>query len=259
MPAPKSARRWVAWMFALAPFALASAVHWARPSVPLAMASPVRPGLAFDQYLVDLGPIQPTSEVRGVFHFRNRGKEAVTLTKVVPSCGCLQPLVSGKSIPAGEAGRIALRMLPANETPGKKEYYADVEYTDPEPRTARLTFRLELPERQLLVRPRALLFYQFSSEPTTQELIVSDTRGTPAKILDVTDNSPFVEVEVKEQRAGEAGGHETVIVVTVAGTLPSERKEAVVTIRTDDPNSPELRVPLLLQGGKIPEAQAPQK
>ncbi len=258
MATPKPALRWAAWMFALAPVALAAAVHWGRPSVPLAIAAPERPALAFDQYLVDLGPIQPTSEVRGVFHFRNRGKEAVTLTKVVPSCGCLQPLVSGTSIPAGEAGRIALRMLPANEMPGKKEYFADVEYADPEPRTARLTFRLELPERQLLVRPRALLFYQFSDAPTTQELIVSDTRDTPAKILEVTDNSPFVEVELKAQRPGEAGGQETVIQVTVAGTLPSERKEAIVTIRTDDPNSPELRVPLLLQGGKIPEAQTPK-
>ena len=44
-------------------------------------------------------------------------------------------------------------MQPANESGGRKEYFADVKYSDPEPRQVRLTFKLEIPEQGLTVRP----------------------------------------------------------------------------------------------------------
>jgi hypothetical protein len=195
MSRTQSLRQGSLWIVALTPFLLAAAVHVGRPPVPMAISSPPRPALAFDQYLVDLGPTQPVLELQGKFRFRNRSEQPVKLLAVQPSCGCLQPLVSGKDFAPGEDGQIILRMRPANESPGKKEYYADVKYTDPEPREVRITFKLELPERGIMVKPRALLVYQFSNEKTVQELKIIDSRDKPARIKDVSVNSPLVGFE----------------------------------------------------------------
>lgn len=245
------------WVVALSPFLLSAAVHLGRSPVPLTISSPPRPALAFDQYLVDLGPTQPAVELQGKFRFRNRGSQSVKLETVQPSCGCLQPLVSGKEFAPGEDGQIILRMRPANESPGKKEYYADVKYTDPEPREVRLTFKLELPERGITVKPRALLVYQLSDEKTIQELKISDSRDKPARIKDVSVNSPLVGVELGDRKPGETGGIETTVQVIVDGEVSPGRHDAVITVYTDDPDTPELRVPVIIQGPRAGDAAKP--
>lgn len=245
------------WVVALSPFLLSAAVHLGRPPVPLTISSPPRPALAFDQYLVDLGPTQPVVELQGKFRFRNRGSQSVKLETVQPSCGCLQPLVSGKEFAPGEDGQIILRMRPANESPGKKEYYADVKYTDPEPREVRLTFKLELPERGITVKPRALLVYQLSNEKTIQELKIFDSRDKPARIKDVSVNSPLVGVELGDRKPGETGGIETTVQVIVDGEVSPGRHDAVITVYTDDPDTPELRVPVIIQGPRAGDAAKP--
>lgn len=245
------------WTVALAPFLLAVVVHLGRPPLPLTISPPPRPALAFDQYLVDLGPTQPVLELQGKFRFRNRGGQPVTLKEVRPSCGCLQPLVSGKEFAPGEDGQIILRMRPANESPGKKEYYADVVYADPEPREVRITFKLELPERGIMVKPRAVLVYQLSDERTIQELKVLDSRDKPARILDVTVNSELVAVQLGERRPGETGGIESIVQVMVDGKVSPGRHDAVITIATDDPDTPELRVPVIIQGPRASDAAKP--
>lgn len=242
------------WMLALAPFLVALVVHVGKPPVPLTISSPPRPALAFEQYLVDLGPTQPAVELQGKFRFRNRGSQPVLLKEVRPSCGCLQPLVSGKEFAPGEDGQIILRMRPANESPGKKEYYADVVYADPEPREVRITFKLELPERGITVKPRAILVYQLSDEKTVQELKIIDSREQPARIKDVSVNSPLVAVELGDRRPGETGGIESIVQVMVEGVVSPGRHDAVITITTDDPDVPLLRVPVIIQGPRASDA-----
>lgn len=235
-----------AWAAALLPCLVAVTVHFVRPPQPLALELPPRPALAFDQYLVDLGRVTPTSELRATFVFCNRGSQPVEITEVEPSCGCLVPYVSTRKVEPGELGRIILRMQPANELPGRKELYADVKYVDPQPRETRLTFKLELPEERLIVKPKALIFYQSSDQPVTRDVTVTDTREQPARIVDATVNSAFVRVAPGGRQNLETGGVKHRIDVTVQGNVPAGRHQALLTIRTDDPLSPVLRVPLVI-------------
>ncbi len=244
--------RELAIVLGLAPFALAVLVHTARPSVPLSISSPARPSLAFDQYLIDLGRVQPTSEVRGTFVFENRGRRPVEIQEVIPSCGCLQPQLSTRHLEPGAAGAVIVRMQPANESPGRKEYYTDIRYTDPEPREVRVTFRLELPEQQLAVKPRALLVYQLSDMPTLHTISVSDTRDPPVQILDAAVNSPFVTIARRGSQRTSEHGLVTEFEVQVSPELPGGRHDAVVTIQTSDPRSPVIRVPMLMNGRPQP-------
>lgn len=241
---------------ALLPFGLAVLAHTARPSLPLSIISPERPPLVFDQYLVDLGEVEPSTEVRALFLFENRGQKPIDLIKITPSCGCLTPLVSTRSLAPGEAGRMALRMQPANELPGRKEYYADIQYSDGQPREVRVTFRVEIPEQQLTVRPRALRFYQLSDQPTSQTLTVTDNRPEPARILGATVSSPHVQLRHQAERT-EDGVSVTEFEITVAANLPPGEHNAVISIETTDPKSPVLKVPLIMNGRRSDEASQP--
>ena len=92
MPASTSPRA-IAWcLIALLP--LATAVGFdavgTRPR-PIATGSTPRPGLAFDQYLVNLGSVPAQAEHRAFFAFTNTGSSPITITALRPSCGCLDP------------------------------------------------------------------------------------------------------------------------------------------------------------------------
>jgi hypothetical protein len=231
-------------MAGLLPLALSAVVHYAWSSQPRAFDVPPRPALAFDQYLVDLEQIPVSSEVRATFAFRNRGAETVQITGVHPSCGCLEPQLSTRSVAPGEAGRIVLRMQPANESPGRKEYYADVRYTDPQPREVRLTFKVIVPDEGLTVQPKALLVYQNSRQPTHQQVVITDRRARRAEVLDVQSSHPLVEAAIGERRISPAGAVEQLVEVQISGDVPPGIHNALLTIQIDDPDLPVVRVPV---------------
>lgn len=238
-----------AWTLACLPLAWSVVVHSGAAPAPLSIAVPERPALTFRQYAVDLGPIQPTGEARGTFVFLNRGREAVEITKVEPSCSCLVPRLEQKRYEPGEDGRLVLRVQPANESPGKKELFCDVTYNDPKPRQVRLTFKLEIPERQMTVTPPALMvFHPEGSEPTEATFTVADGRRQPFEIVGVEANSDLVTTDIGERQVTPEGVWQQTIKVTVPGTLPRGRNQVLLRIQTTDRNSPELRVPLMLQG-----------
>lgn len=252
-PALWTARTVGLWTLACLPVALSVVVHGAATPAPLSISAVSRPALAFNQYQVDLGAIQAMPEVRATFVFRNRGSQPVEIQEVSPSCGCLMPRLTKKRYEPGESDGLVVRVQPANEKPGAQEYFVDLKYTDPEPRSVRLTFKLVIPEKQLLVSPKALIFFQFSNQETTQELLVTNARGTSLRILDAVTNSSYVTVRVGEQRQARDGAPQQVIHVTAAGNVPDGRHHGLITVKTDDPDQPELRVPVMVQGGKAPK------
>ncbi len=243
------------WTVACLPLAWSVAVHSGAAPKPMSISVPERPALTFRQYAVDLGPIQPTGEARGTFVFLNRGREAVEISKVEPSCSCLVPRLEKKRYEPGEDGRLVLRVQPANESSGKKELFCDVTYTDPEPRQVRLTFKLEIPERQMTVTPPALMIYHPEGSGLTEQMfVVADGRKRPFEIVDVETTSDLVTTDIGERHVTSDGVWQQAIKVTVPGELPRGRHQILLRIRTTDKDFPELRVPLMLQGPVDPNA-----
>ncbi len=245
------------WAAALVPAAWSVLVHSGAAPTPLSIAAPERPALSFRQYAVDLGKIQPTGEARGTFVFINRGRDVVEIKDVVPSCSCLVPRLDRKRFDPGEDGRIVLRVQPANESPGPKELFCDVTYTDPEPRQVRLTFKLEIPERQLTVSPPALMVYHpEGSDPTVTSFTVTDGRKKPFEITGIETTSDLVAAVIGERNVTPQGEWQQSIKVTVPGKLPRGRNQVLLRIRTTDADYPELRVPMMLQGPVDPKEAA---
>lgn len=248
---------------ALTPFLCAVVAHAigteARSPAPGEEPAP----LVFEQYLVNLGEVPPLPMLEGRFRFTNRGRHVVTITELRPSCGCLNPRLEQRVYQPGESGEFFVRVETAGEKPGPKEYFIDLSYDvevevsdDGSPsHQVQLTFKLELPEKKIVITPRALIFYQLGRGATTQEIVVSDYRQQPLRIVDWACRSPYVSAAVLEAGANPLATFETRIAVTVSDGVPPGRHETLLELETDDPRFPLLRVPLWLQG---PQPSTPQ-
>lgn len=241
--------RGLLYVGAAVPFLLALGFHTAGPSAQVPETTRSRPALAFDQYMVNLREVPPRPTVHGWFRFTNRSERTAKVTKFEPSCGCLNPRLEKRVYEPGETGEFFLRVNTAQEEPGPQEYYVDVHYEDPEPREVRLTFKATLPERKVVVEPKALMFYQLGKQATTREIVVTDYRKEPMTIMDLKCSSPLISAEVKTgNHEHGTGPHRFRIAVRVAGQVPPGRHRAALTISTDDAEYDRLTVPLLIQG-----------
>jgi hypothetical protein len=262
------------------PFAWAVLVHLAGPTPAPMAVPPERGALVFEQYLVDLGPVHATSDVVGYFDFRNRGQRPIEIQALEPSCGCLQPrleklerrriksidesLAENAAAPEsrrvekrvyepGEGGFFSVRVQTANQSPGQKEYTVKVKYKDLEPHETVVTFRVILPDEQVLVRPIALMFYQLSDEAMEtkpQKFEVTDRRARHLKITKVECSRPDIKIEEETSEIDDDGVWHGRFQVKVPNQLPPGQAETIVRIYTDDPAEQYhvLRIPLYLVG-----------
>lgn len=206
------------------------------------------PALVFDQYMVPLGPVPPSQFVFAHFRFRNKGNKTVRVTGLKPSCGCLNPQLDKRIYKPGETGEFLIRVRAANEEPGPKEYSVQIHYTDPQPRVAELKLKVTLPSEKVVIRPKALIFYQLKQAATTHDVVVTDYRGETLAITDIESSSPFVTAKLASTDTDADGNRRLRIAVTVSDNVPPGRTRAVIRLKTDDPIYSELTVPLLIEG-----------
>lgn len=240
------------------PFLIAIAAHVTGSQARPVVGETAKPALAFRQHLVDLGEIPPDDEVIGKFDFMNTGVLPVKITKITPSCGCLQPRLEKEVYQPGERGRFVVRVKTALEAPGPKEYRVRVDFEDDRPRTVDLGFKLVLPDHQVIVRPRGLMFYQLNGQPAQNEISVIDSRREPLHLEGATTSSKLVSVEIVGAGRDDEGRWRSTIKVTVAGDVPPGEHHATVTLFSNDATYPELRVPLIIHGRPVTTAARPQ-
>ena len=89
----------------------------------------VRSSLVFDQYAVNRGLVSPTRYVQARFSFRNVGPKPIKITKLEPSCGCMQPTLEKWEYAPGEARPIlsasrcrSEKVRPAKNVGGRASY-----------------------------------------------------------------------------------------------------------------------------------------
>ncbi|WP_417377683.1 DUF1573 domain-containing protein [Gimesia sp.] len=234
---------------AVSPFITASFAHWSGSRVQESRAAEAKPALAFDTYLVDARMVKETARVVGArFRFKNLSEHTVTVTELVPSCGCLKPRLEKKVYAPNESGEFQLKMETASESPGPKEYFVDFKYEDTQERSTRLTFKLELPVRRLVVKPKALVIYQFTPGRTIHPLTVSDYRGgKDFEITSVESTSKYATVKLAD-REFDKGVTSQKLEVIVENLVPPGKHNGMIVIKTNDPDFPELYVPVIIQG-----------
>lgn len=209
---------------------------------------PTIPGLAFDQYYVNLRDVAPSEEVFAYFSFRNVSQVPLTIDKLEPSCGCLLPQMKKKVYAPGETGEFLLRIRTTAQLPGPKEFMVTAHYTDTEKRTRAVYLRAVFPKEQIYARPMSLAVHQLGTSPVDQEVIVTDLRKNPASIVGVSSTSDLVQVAMLPPTTSATGAKLQRVRVTVPGPIPSGRHAAMIKIYTNDGDFAEIKVPMQVFG-----------
>ncbi len=252
----------VLWAAALLPFALSLAVHAGGAKARPVANDTARDGLAFEQYLVNLGSPLPQAEYHARFAFRNVGSQPLKILELKPSCYCLNPRLERKEFAPGEGGEFFLRVRAANEQPGPREYTCQVLYNDGEPRETEVRFKISLPVERVEIRPRSLIVYQFNNDPTTKEITITDFRAAPddrplarLELLEATCALKGVEVTIGEAQIDDAGQRQQKVLVTITDVPPGTHNGSII-VRTNITEYAELRVPLQVAGLPLSNKQA---
>ncbi|QDT64513.1 DUF1573 domain-containing protein [Calycomorphotria hydatis] len=248
-------------------FSFAAQLSASAPrSIAESSGAATRPALAFDEYLVNAGNVRGGGVLAGKFHFTNRGDSPVTISEVAPSCGCLSPVFTEEAIAPGERGDLVLRVDTLAETSGPKEYYADIHYRDPEPRTARVHLKFALDRPEIVIEPRQLLVYQMTDEPTVRTVSIYDFRPEPFEVQSVevqqSGSTPSANDEavknhtdclmaelVPREEWEEPKPHEVARVRVTVFKKPESNSTPLVRILTDDESKSVLYLPVGISGG----------
>lgn len=232
---------------ALVPCGLAMMTQFRLPVPrPLEIATG-RPALVFHQYMQRPYVSEPQAVIDARFRFYNAGEQPVQIGTIERSCGCLGQQLSRDQVDPGESGEILLQIQTASESPGPKEFWAVVHYTDPHPRQVKLILNVEIPEQQVTVQPKALLFYQLGTDPVTQTVTVSDFRDQKLTVTNVECSLELIETgEIRRIRQRSMVQHE--LEVTIPGKVMAGQHRGVMTFHTDDAAFPRIVVPIFIQG-----------
>jgi Protein of unknown function (DUF1573) len=200
-----------------------------------------RPALVFDQYFVNLSDLHNAARVEAWYHFKNNGKAPAKITKLEPSCGCLDPKVEKRTYMPGEECEFPLGVLMTREKPGPHEYSLKIDYQDPQPQSVTIAFKVVV-RREVTVRPSQLQFWQDGMAETKQTIVITDMRPTPFRVTGVSCKSPFVKAQIGGTTDDADAGRETSLTVTVAAEVPKEGVRTVVIVTTDDPRYPKIPI-----------------
>lgn len=246
-------------LFAAIPFCLVclpltiAVVAHAKGSIPQQVKeNHDRPALAFSQYYINLGQVAPSPVIGARFSFKNVSDHVVTIKEVVPSCGCLSPRLARKIYKPGEVGEFILPVETPSQKPGPKEFWIDVTYEDSKTRNVILAFNAILPEKQVMVKPKALIVYQFGNRKTERSISVFDYPDTGLKLISAHCNSKLVRVRMGNQNLKENGHRKMQVDLIIDEKIPPGKHISLLTIQTDHPRYREINVPVHLYG---PEAK----
>ena len=247
-----SFRRALLWLGAAAPVLLSLVFHAIGATPQPAQPGEPRPALAFDQYMVNLGTVEQVGILPAWFSFTNRGRQKVHISELETSCGCLVPRIEQRDYEVGEQGMFRVYVDTPSLEPGPKEYFITVKYEEPEPRETRLTFKMNLPDQPVTVRPKGLMFYLSETAIEPREIVVTDKRQPPLRVTGIESTSPFVTGSLMEVTDEDAGLGQTRVSVSVDPQTPAGTKSLLI-LTTTDPKFPKLHVPVFSErvGGAI--------
>jgi hypothetical protein len=119
-----------------------------------------------------------------------------------------------------------------------------------------LLLRLVVPAKLWVNPPSLFVFHPGNNTETTEkEFIVCDSRGNRFDITDASVNTELVEAIVGETGRTAMGNFQQSVLIRVAAKLPAGRRTHLLTIKTTDPDAPELRIPLMLEGESVGEIE----
>ncbi|HEY1381134.1 MAG TPA: DUF1573 domain-containing protein [Gemmataceae bacterium] len=202
----------------------------------LAVAAAADPLHAPDPVL-DAGEVRVGPPLVRRFAFANAGREPLTVTDVRSSCGCLAPTLAKRTYEPGQRGELGVEVNTLSQPVGPHRWAFTLAYRCGAA-TGERTFELAATLKQEIeVTPAAVAFR--GDGPLAAVVAVRDPRPKPLTVTGATASAPFLRVTASNDGPGRWA-----VRVEAAGDCPEGRHAETVTITTDDPDYPALKLPV---------------
>jgi hypothetical protein len=201
-----------------------------------------RADLRFHQPIVDVDVVRCGRPLSHDFTFINHGPEAVEILDLRGSCGCLAPRLDQKVFEPGAEGSIHVEVNTLGQASGPHTWTVRVPYRQGgETREAAVQIVARLIS-EVSVQPATLTL--FADQAAGHEITVTDLRPKPLAIAFVQSSSPHIRARLGEQQRDAAGHWVRKVRFELADDYPVGRHDEVLSLITDDPVYPELKVHL---------------
>lgn len=204
----------------------------------------VRAELRFTATSQDRGEVRAGVPLKETFAFVNVGTEPIQILEVRSTCGCLAPRIEKKLIAPGEKGEVLVEVNTLSQPAGHHNWATRLRYQVNG--TAREVL-LELIARlttDVTVQPASLVL--FVDQPFTHQVLLTDSRPQTFQISRVLTSTEHVVPRIQPVERGQDGRWSRQIQLDVKGDHPEGRFDQVVSIYTDDPAYPEIRLPITI-------------
>jgi hypothetical protein len=191
---------------------------------------------------VALGEVKAGQPLRHRFTIVNAGRDAVEVSAVQPSCGCLKPRMEEKRLRPGDSAVLVLEVNTLTAPAGPNAWRVQILYTcDGQARDLTLNLHATVVS-EISVQPAALILQTESA--IGADVIVTDARAKPLTVTGVRTTDPLLRAAVREVRSDDSGRMIQVVRVNVPPEFPDGRHEEMLQIFSSDPEYAELRVPV---------------
>lgn len=212
-----------------------------------AVASPQMGPLQCAEPVANKGDLKSGPALAHTFELTNRGTGTLTITKVEASCGCLRQSLTSGVLLSGEAAKLTIEVNTLTQPAGQNRWQATVNYKVEAPNSPAQPGEMLLQitatlTREIVLDPPQLAFSTTSG--ASQNLTLKDTRVKPLKVIKASTSSPFLTAEPGPRIDAPNGEHNQTIAITLLEQAPVGHRDETVILLTDDPDYPELRVPV---------------
>jgi hypothetical protein len=198
--------------------------------------------LRFAEPVIEAGEVRAGAPLSHAFRFRNEGDAEVVITGLRGSCGCLAPHADKEHIKPGGEGSVLLDIHTLGQAQGPHRWRVTVSY-----RSGNSIYEMPLlfsarVVREISVQPASVTV--FADHAASQEILITDMRSKPLRITKLSSSSRHLGGAMTGEYQDGNGKQVLRIRLQVPEDFPEGRHAETLTIATDDPDYPELRVPI---------------
>jgi hypothetical protein len=205
----------------------------------------------------DFGNVDEGPDIVHIFHFRNSGKSTLKITNVGTSCGCTAAVVEENGIEKKPSDTSPVEVPVGGRSTIKATYHTSgrighatkiITVTSNDPVNAQFKMQLDMTVvREVDVQPDRLYLYNIKHGTARDtEIKVMGKPGMKLNVLSAVSGSGVVSVsEIKPFYDEKEKKYGATFTVTLPATRPIGGVTDEITIKTDSPKKPEIKLQVL--------------
>lgn len=206
----------------------------------ITLTSQAQAELVISEAALDLGKVRSGQIFEQRIPLVNSSAAAIEVVEVKSGCSCIKADVEPRVIPGGQKANLLLRVNTLSAAAGKHTWRVTVKYRSGAEQTETAMLVYAEIFQEIIVQPPTIIIY--SDRPTQHELLLTDRRAKPLRILKLEPTSPNLEATVGEESVNQEGHVVRKIGLQIGEGFTPGRHDETLTIHTDDPLYRQLQV-----------------